>query len=139
MASPKPKKVDVKYRREAGAWNAYAAKPDCRAWGRSISEARTNLIRALTARGVRVDEVIDDIQLPLALQKACDRYKKLDAEATAEIERVKVRAREAKGKLVQVLAAELSLRDIGELLGLSQEGVRKILTKRSSGSSQVDE
>jgi hypothetical protein len=127
VASGKSKKVRVEYRRPSeGTWIAEASQPKgWIAWGRSLHEARANMKARLKAQGPC--ELIETIQLSPELREASDRYAEVDAEAAAELERVKERARKAKAEQVQLLAAALSLRDIGELLGLSQEGVRKIL------------
>jgi hypothetical protein len=61
----------------------------------------------------------EELRLPPAVKAAVSRYQKAQASVA--------RAKEDSAASARELAQSLSLRDAGELLGLSQEGVRKLL------------
>jgi predicted RNase H-like HicB family nuclease len=102
---------------EGTDWNVTVpAVKGCHTWGRSLSEARRRVREALACalielpeaeadRVAREAELVERIQLPVRTKKALYACR-------AKRER-------------------LTLRDAGELLGLSQERVRKLLDKAS--------
>lgn len=120
----------VVYRRGSDGW--WAASIDlgpgkgCNTQGKTIAQARTRIREAL---GLYIGDAAetavlhDDVQLPTALAKALDRHH----EARAKAEAAAQRAAESTRKAVQALADEgMSLRDAGELLGLSHARVKQI-------------
>jgi predicted RNase H-like HicB family nuclease len=105
----------------------------CHSYGRSLAEARRNIREALSLFeedvGGKADAVAraavfdEEIRMPARTRAAVQRLRK----AREKSVEVAARARKAEAAAARALTAELSLRDAGELLGLSQEGVRKIL------------
>lgn len=111
-----------------GGWHVHA--PDvrgCRSQGRSIAEARGHIRKALAlctdvfddattaAATIALDE---DIRLPAPMRRVVQRIERAREQAAA------AKAIEAEG--ARELTARFSLRDVGELLGISQEGVRRL-------------
>jgi predicted RNase H-like HicB family nuclease len=112
-----------------GGW--LIAAPDvrgCHTWGRSISEARARIREALAtcidvfadADAVARDATLkEEYRLPREMRAAVQRFERArDAAA-------KVKAEQAGA--ARAITGTLSLRDAGELLGISQEGVRQLL------------
>jgi len=104
-----------------------------RAWGRSLSEARRNIREAISLyeeelgdadRYAREVEFQEDVRLAIDANALLNLSKAGKARAEAEAARAKAIAILTAHKLA---GAQISLRDAGELLGLSQEGVRKLL------------
>jgi predicted RNase H-like HicB family nuclease len=128
------RKFQVVYEADAGGWHAFI--PDvqgCRTWGRSLSEARRNIREALsTCEDVFSDaeavastaELSDDVKLPRAARHALELCLAARDEAARAAEEAKERTAAAARALT---AAGCSLRDAGELLGVSQEAVRQAL------------
>jgi predicted RNase H-like HicB family nuclease len=99
----------------------------CHAWGRSIAEARSHIREALAtcvdvfpdpdavARDARL---IEDIRLPASLRRAVRRAERAREQAA--------KARAIEADAARAITDALSLRDAGELLGLSPEGVRRL-------------
>jgi predicted RNase H-like HicB family nuclease len=122
---------------DGSAWNV--SIPDlsgCHTYGRSIAEARRNIREALSLfeeefEG-KADEVAaqavfeEEFKLPPEAQKAVKTFQvvRLKAEQAQEAFRL------AETKAAQVLLATVSSRDAGEMLKMSQEGVRKIARRR---------
>lgn len=103
----------------------------CHTDGRSLAEARRNIREALAvclddddrdaiAEAAAFEE---DIRLPRGTTAALRRWRT----ARAKTEEVLAKARAAEAAAARDVAASLSLRDAGELLGMSAEGVRKVL------------
>lgn len=129
-------KFRVLYEVDGGGW--HASIPDvrgCRTWGRSLSEARRNVREALAtcedvfkdAEATARDAVfVDEIRLPTVARRALDESESARAELASSEENARTtRARAAR----ELAGAGCSLRDVGELLGISQEMVRRILEK----------
>lgn len=130
---PDPATLPVVFEPDEGGWHVYVPSlQGCRTWGRSLSEARRNIREAISlceeelgdadavARDVALEE---DIRLPPDAAELLGR---------ARSERAKAEAATAEARGHSILAARrlsslTSLRDAGELLGLSQEGVRKLV------------
>lgn len=99
----------------------------CHTDGRSLAEARRNIRECLAvclddeARDAIAAAAIfeEEFRIPSALRKAVQRATKARQEAA------KQRATEVEA--ARAIAETLSLRDAGELLGMSAEGVRKLL------------
>jgi predicted RNase H-like HicB family nuclease len=99
----------------------------CHTDGRSLAEARRNIREALAvclddedrdaiAEAATFDE---EFRMPSALRKAVKRATKAREQAAKQ--------RAAEVEAARAIAETLSLRDAGELLGMSPEGVRKLL------------
>lgn len=126
-------KLDTVFEPDEGGWHVHVPSlKGCRTWGRSLTEARRNIREAISlqeeafpdADAVARDAVlVEDIRLPPKMRAALARAEAAKAKAEAEAEKAKAASLEAARKLTEAV----SLRDAGELLGLSQEGVRKIL------------
>jgi|SRR6188768_175403 len=101
--------------------------PSCHTFGRSLAEARRNIREALAVclddeeRDAIAEAAIfeEDIRMPVAVRSALRSFTKAQAEAE------KSRAKSAEA--ARAIAEQLSLRDAGELMGLSAETVRKLL------------
>ncbi len=124
----------VVYEPDGGGWHAHIPSvPGCLTWGRSLSEARRNILEALSTcedvfedadRVARNAELTGEVRLPAGARKALTDYAKARQRLTTEQERMRDAARGAAVALTQ--SAGVSLRDAGELLGLSRERVRKL-------------
>lgn len=115
---------------DGSAWNAsIPAIQGCVTYGRSLGEARRNIREALSLfeeefEG-KADEVAaaavfeEDIRVPGPLRVALRRFARLrSAESALQAQ---------KAELARVITETYSLRDAGELLGMSPEGVRKLV------------
>jgi len=128
------KRYEVIFTPDAGgAWNAtIPAVPGCHTWGRSLAAARRYIREALEVsredgdreRLARDAELVERIKLPGEAGKALARYQR-SSERREKAERVAQADVEAAVRLLTV-ATRLSLRDAGELLGLSHERVNQI-------------
>ena len=127
-------KLGVVFEPEEGGWHVFIPSiQGCRTSGRSLAEARRNIREALDANvGVNPDAVgivaadavfDEDVRLPVPLRAALKRYEK--ARGKAEAEAVNLKA--AQNDVARALSKALSLRDAGELIGLSHQGVRNLL------------
>jgi hypothetical protein len=122
----------VVFEQEGTGWRASIPEVrGCEAWGRSLSEARRKVRKALGASSVkggaaaaRKADLVDDVRLPGAAKKELERY--ADAREKAQTEVVKLR-RATRG-VVDTLTRRfgISLRDASSLLGLSRERVRQL-------------
>ncbi len=119
----------VDYERdEEGAWTATVHEIEaCYTYGRSLDEARRRVpeaIAAATGKSVENAKLDDRVKLPRDLQNALDRARELRGEAQERAVEAAAATREA----VRVLTtAGLSVRDVGLLLGISGQGVHKLL------------
>lgn len=125
---PQTFKVIYEPERDGSAWNVtIPAVQGCHTYGRSLAEARRNAREALAVsldeddRDAIAEAAIfdEDIRLPKELRAAVRQFTQAREKADA-LRRTSVDA-------ARTLAEQLSLRDAGELLGLSHQGVRKIL------------
>jgi len=112
---------------ESGAWIATVpAVKGCHTYGRSINEARERAREALGlfVRGAAAARLVDDVRLPASLRRLLEAQR----EARKRAEREQVRARAALSRAVRSLVESqgLSVRDAGELLGLSHQRVQQI-------------
>jgi predicted RNase H-like HicB family nuclease len=121
---------------DGSGWNAaIPAVKGCISCGRSLSEARRNIREALSlfeedfkgeADAVARDAIFEeDVRLPRGVQAAIKRYAKARARAEAGAASLRGAANAAAVALTK--RSGVSLRDAGELLGLSAERVRKVL------------
>jgi predicted RNase H-like HicB family nuclease len=117
---------------DGSAWNvSIPSVPDCFTYGRSIAEARRAIRECLglfdEEQPVPAADVVfdEDIRLPRKVRSAVRRFARVRAKAEAVDAELDGTRRAAAMALAH--DAGLSLRDAGELLGLSGERVRKVL------------
>jgi predicted RNase H-like HicB family nuclease len=132
-----PVTLRVVFEPDDGGWHVHVPSlQGCRSWGRSLSEARRNIREAISlceeelgdADAVARDAILEeDIQLDPGLRRLLEQLELVKAKAEAEV----AAAKALTAIVAEQLTKDLSLRDAGELLGLSQEGVRKALKARN--------
>jgi predicted RNase H-like HicB family nuclease len=126
----KPRRTHrVKYARdEAGWWIARVVDVEgCHTQGRTIEQARRRVREALS---LFIGDVAERAELRESFVLPAEARRKVEAAASAR-ERVRTQTREADEKTRQAAKAltqeGLSLRDTGELLGLSRQRVHQML------------
>jgi predicted RNase H-like HicB family nuclease len=117
-------------RDESGAWIARVPSvPGCHTYGRTVDQARRRIREALGLWVEGADDVkfVEDVRLPARAEGALRR----STRARADAERRRRAAQVATAKTAKVLVNELqlSLRDAGELLGLSYQRVLQLVRK----------
>lgn len=116
--------LKVVFEPDGGAWHVYLpAVQGCRSHGRSLSEARRNIREALTLFDREGAALIEHVRLPKSVSKVLVRAKKA-REALVTLQKAAQDCARASAR--QLLAAGLSLRDAGELMGLSHEHVKQL-------------
>lgn len=118
-------------RDERGAWIAWVPSvPGCHTYGRTIEQARRRLKEALELWVENVDEteIVEDVRLPTQAEEAL----RTSARARSEAEHRRALAHEATAHTAKMLVNDLrlSLRDAGELLGLSYQRVLQLVRER---------
>lgn len=119
---------------DGAAWDVRIPAIDgCFTYGRSLAEARRNIRECLglfeeqlgpdAAKIAEAAELDEDIRWPKAAQAAARKLVRERARAEAAAQALRARSAE----VARTVTGQLSLRDAGELLGLSQEGVRKLM------------
>jgi len=123
------KKYTVKYERDDSGW-WYVSVPKikgCHTQGRTVSEGRRRIREALELWVDNADtcELVDDIVLPATFKTLSVRLTK-QREAHRKTEKAK---RLTTVRLARWLKEDqgLSVRDAGELMGLSHQAVQKVL------------
>lgn len=111
----------VRYKRAAAWWEAKVEGAALETAGRSLSQARKHVRMMLVNEGIDGAELVDDVRLPPAMQRALDRVKQARAAAAraAEVERT------ATSEALQLLLGRgrISVRDAAELLELGRSRV----------------
>jgi predicted RNase H-like HicB family nuclease len=123
-----PRTYRVVYERdETGLWLArIQGVPGCHTQGRTLAQARERIREALSlfddhAPSARLE---DDVRLPVPATRLVHAQRQARSRQAA----MEVRLRELTVKAAGALTRQgLSLRDTGELLGVSQESVRQWL------------
>jgi predicted RNase H-like HicB family nuclease len=116
-------------RDESGAWIARIPEvPGCHTHGRTLEQARTRLREALGLWVDRADKVVIDerIRLEPELREAVERSRR--TRNRAERERVHAQ-RETQAAADALVENGVSLRDAGELLGLSHQRVQQLVRR----------
>ena len=128
------KTYKVSYERDEGGWwiARIASVQGVHSNGRTIAEARRRVREALSLAvdDADVAEFEDDIRLPQGVKLALRRQ----AEARQRAEAARTAATRAQRDVAKLLVGdvELSLRDAGELLGVTQTMVKKLTTERDA-------
>jgi predicted RNase H-like HicB family nuclease len=128
-------KIRVVYEKDGGSWHVYAPDvPGCRTHGRSISAARTNIREALgtcvdvlgsgAASVARTADLVEEITLPKAARHAIDEA--VAARRDADTAALAAQDKTARAARALTKKLGLSLRDAGDLLGLSHERVKQL-------------
>ena len=122
----------VVFEQEGSGWRASIPEVrGCDAWGRSLSEARRKVRKALAASNLknaasvaRKVDLVDVVRLPASAKKELARYSEARTRAQAEVQVL----RRATRSVVSTLTSKfgISLRDASSLLGLSRERVRQL-------------
>ena len=119
-------------RDEGGAWLARIPSiRGCHTYGRTLEQARARLREALGLWIAKPEQAVldEEIRLPADLRVAIRRSRRTRQRAESEREHAQDETRAAAKAL---LGEGVSLRDAGELLGLSHQRVQQLVTGRSS-------
>ena len=128
-------KYTVRFDRdESGAWIATVPKvKGCHTYGRSIDEARKRVREALNlfVPHAKTAELVDDVRLPASARTLTRKVRQTRARARTE----QVRANRTVSAAARALCKDLrlSVRDTGQLLGLSHQRVHQLLERRKGG------
>ncbi len=122
-------KYTAKYERDEDGWWIVEVKEvqGCRSDGRTINEARRRIRQALAlfvddAKGA---EIVDDVRLPGEARRALRRM--TAARVKAETARAAAAAGDIQAVRVMTRDLGLSVRDTGELVGLSFQRVQQLV------------
>jgi predicted RNase H-like HicB family nuclease len=122
----------VTYRRDSAGWWVASVRgvPGCHTQGRTIRQARERIREALGlfVKGAERARLVDDVRLPGGLRRLLARQRAARARAEQERERAQTATRDMAHRLTR---ARLSVRDAGELLGLSHQRVQQLLQRAS--------
>jgi predicted RNase H-like HicB family nuclease len=115
-------KTKVVFEQDGSGWRVSAAElKGTDVWGRSLSEARRKVKKAL---GGKKADFAEDVRLPGAAKKEIERYAATRAEAQKALDALRSSTRGVVDTLTRKHG--ISLRDASSLLGLSRERVRQL-------------
>ena len=125
------KSYEVVYERDEDGWWAASvpAVRGCGTQGRSLAQARERIREALSlfVKDAHRAELRDKIVLPAEFRRQVDRQLRL-RQALEEEQRQLQEA--TQGTVRQLVRRGLSVRDVGELLGLSHQRVHQLIHAR---------
>lgn len=117
-------------RDENGAWIAEVPTvPGCHSYGRTIEQARERVREALDlwVRDASSAYLVDDIRLPSRLRASVKRARTERKKAEEQQERAQRTAAQVATELTRDL--RVSLRDAGEVLGLSRQRIQQLTAR----------
>ena len=117
-------------RDESGVWIAKVPSvPGCHSYGRTIEQARERVREALDlwVRDASTAYLADDVRLPSHLRASVKRARVARAKAEQENERAQRTAARAATELTRDW--RVSLRDAGEVLGLSRQRIQQLTAR----------
>jgi len=129
----------VTYERdESGWWVAQVREVSAAiTQGRTVAQARTRIREALALvigdKEAEAAKLVDDVRLPARVKRSLARV----AAARRKAEAAQTASVQATGEAVRILAKDLglSVRDVGELVGLSHQRVHQLAHRWARGSS----
>ena len=132
-ALPREGVVDIKYtvrfeRDESGQWIATIPRVrGCHTHGRSLDEARNRVREALSlfVKNAETADLVDDIRLPVHARTMLRKVRDARTRARVEQARAARMAQHAADTLHKRL--RLSVRDTGQLLGLSHQRIHQLV------------
>lgn len=119
-------------RDESEAWIAKVPSvPGCHSYGRTIEQARERVREALGlwVRDASTAHLVDDVRLPTRLRVSVARARVARKRAEREQERARLTAVRAATELTRDW--RVSLRDAGEVLGLSRQRIQQLTARKS--------
>ena len=130
-------KYAVVFEPDEGGWHVWIPRVrGCRSWGRSLDAARRHIREALStcvdvlgdaaASIARDAEFTERYKLPVDAKRALVLYQATKRRAEKE---ARVASESAQRAAMALTRKRISLRDAGELLGLSHERVHQIVTR----------
>ena len=117
-------------RDESGTWIAKVpGVPGCHSYGRTIEQARERVREALDlwVRDASSAYLVDDVRLPSHLRASVTRARAARKKAEREQERAQRTAQAAATELTREW--RVSLRDAGEVLGLSRQRIQQLTAR----------
>src|SRR5512146_3169345 len=107
-------RVKVVFEQDGTGWKALAGGQEV--WGRSLSEAKRKIRKALGATASKKTEIVEDVRLPGNAQKELERYAAARERAQAEMAALWQATRAVVATLTR--KHRISLRDASAVLGL---------------------
>lgn len=128
------KRFEVVFSPDEGGWHVeIPSVRGCHSWGRSLSAARRYIREALAScvdvlgedadRIARDAELVERFDLPAGIKQAIARYRVSRARA----ERLEAALQSSQRAAAQTIVKRFSVRDAGELLGVSGARVNQIV------------
>lgn len=120
----------VVYDRDESGWIAKVPSvPGCHSYGRTIEQARDRVREALDlwVRDASTAYLVDQVRLPTRLRASVTRARTARKKAEQEQERAQRTAAQAATELTRDW--RVSLRDAGEVLGLSRQRIQQLTAR----------
>ena len=125
-------------RDESGSWIAKVPSvPGCHSYGRTIEQARERVREALDlwVRDASSAYLVDDVRLPSRLRATVKRARVARKKAEQEQDRAQRSAARAATELTR--RWKVSLRDAGEVLGLSRQRIQQLTAGAARRSTRA--